>query len=70
MSSELFTVCFWADSEGNRSFVHEWNAGRRSYPWAVPAEHNSSSGTRARAVTVETELQSGRFTRELRLFNI
>ncbi len=39
-------------------FVHEWNAGRRSYPWAVPAEHDSSSGARASAVTVETELQS------------
>ncbi len=24
-------------------FVHEWSAGRRSDPWAVPAEHDSSS---------------------------
>ncbi len=32
--------------------------------------NNSSSGVRASAVTVETELQSGRFTRELRLFNV
>ncbi len=31
--------------------------GRRSQPWAVPAEHDSSSGVRASAVTVETELQ-------------
>ncbi len=52
-------------------FVHdEWNAGQLSYPWAVPAEHDSSSGARASAVTVETELQSGRFTRELYLFNV
>ncbi len=52
-------------------FVHdEWNAGQRSYPWAVPAEHDSSSGARASVLTVETELQSGRFTRELRLFNL
>ncbi len=36
----------------------------------LPIEHDSSSGARASAVTVETELQSGRFTRELRLFNL
>ncbi len=24
-------------------FVHEWSAGRRSDPWSVPAEHDSSS---------------------------
>ncbi len=24
-------------------FVHEWSAGRRSYPWSVPVEHDSSS---------------------------
>ncbi len=36
----------------------------------LPVEHDSSSGARASAVTVETELQSGRFTRELRLFNL
>ncbi len=47
-------------------FGYEWNAGRRSYPWAVPAEHDSSSG----AVTVETQLQKGGFTHELHLFNV
>ncbi len=36
----------------------------------LPVEHDSSSGARASAFTVETELQSGRFTRELRLFNV
>ncbi len=51
-------------------FVHEWNAGQQSYLWAVPAEHDSSSGARASAVTVETELQSGQFTCELRIFNV
>ncbi len=24
-------------------FVHEWSAGRGSYPWSVPVEHDSSS---------------------------
>ncbi len=51
-------------------FVHEWSAGRRSYPWSVPAEHDSSSGARASAITVKTELQSGPFTRELNRFNV
>ncbi len=59
MSSEQFTFSFWAGYEGNRSTFCPWVT---SYTWAVPAEHDSSSGARARAVTVETELQSGPFT--------
>ncbi len=47
-------------------FCYEWNAGQWSYPWAVPPEHDSSSDARASVITVETELQSDRFTRELR----
>ncbi len=38
--------------------------------WAVPAEHDFSSGARVIPVTVETELQSGWFTRELHLLNV
>ncbi len=42
-----------------------------SYPWAVPEENDSSSAQReSQRRYVETELQSGRFTRELRLFNV
>ncbi len=37
---------------------------------SVPAEHDSSSALRASAVTVETQLQSGPFTRELHRFNV
>ncbi len=70
MSSELFTVFGQVMKEIAVHFGFEWNAGRQSYPWAVPAEHNSSSGTRASAVTVETELQSGQFTRDLHLFKV
>ncbi len=49
-------------------FVHERSAERRirdqSPPNTTPARRESS------AVTVKTELQSGRFTRELHRFNV
>ncbi len=71
MFSELFTVIFGQVMKAILVyFVHEWSAGRRSYLWEVPAEHDSSSGARAGAVTVETQLQRGPFTRELRLLNL
>ncbi len=71
MSSEMFTVCFWAGYEGNRSTFRPWvklqGGGliREQFPPnTTPARRESQRRY------VETELQSGRFTRELRLFNV
>ncbi len=71
MSSELFTVCFWADCEGNRSTSRPGVKCRAAVLSVISSRRTRLQlGVRASAVTVETELQSGRFTRELRLFNV
>ncbi len=40
-------------------FVHEWSAERRSYPWSVPAEHDSSSAWESAPLRGKQQLQSG-----------
>ncbi len=71
MSSELFTVCFWADCEGNRSTFHPRVKSRAAVLSVISSPRTRLQlGGRASAVTVETELQSGRFTRELCGFNL
>ncbi len=64
MSSELFAVCFWSDCEGKR---------RAAGLFVISARRTRLQlGVRASAVTVEAQLQSGRFTRELHclMFNL
>ncbi len=59
MSSERFTVCCWAGYEGNRSSFRPRVKRRAAVLCASgSAEHDSSSGARVSAVTVDTQLQS------------
>ncbi len=72
MSSELFTVCFWAGYEGNRSTF------RLSVKRKVAVLSVSSSRRTRLQLGRESQrryggnriTESGQFTRELLLFNV
>ncbi len=51
----LFLGRLWRQSQYISSMSEAQGGGH--LPWAVPAEHDSSSGARASSVKVETELQ-------------
>ncbi len=71
MSSELLTVCFWSGYEGNRSSFRPRVKRRAAVSSVIsPRRTRLQLGVRASAVTVETQLQSGPFTRELHRFNV
>ncbi len=56
MSSELFTVCLWVGYGSQSQYISaksETQGSGLSHE-QFPTEHDSSSGTRASAVTVET----------------
>ncbi len=69
MSSELLTVCFWADCEGS-TFRPCMGPPPCILSVISPRRTRLQLGARASAVTVKTELQSGPFTRELHRFNV